>query len=177
MAELTNLQLTQLLLSQHEILNNLAKKSMTKTKLKTIVPSVTIEEFIENIEIISSDKILNTSLPTYYADTILYNLELLKPMNRPIICANNQIKKFYVYSNGEWIISKDLIQQLRNRIFKLVTSDLLDKKIKKDTSDDIMLIISRFFDIETYPNDKLINKMLINLGKNMPSGDYDSDNE
>lgn len=175
MSELTNAQLTQLLVSQSEILNNINKKLMTKTKLKDIKPNITIEEFIENIEILSPTKLLSMSLPEYYAYIILHNIEKLDEKNIPIVCANPKIKKFYYFSNGQWIVSKDITQKIRNVIFKLVCGELIKRK-NEGFSEENCLCISHFFDVEKYPNHKLVEKMMIELGKIIhKTDDIDSD--
>ena len=175
MTELTNSQITQMLISQNEILQSLSssKKTMTKTNLKKIKPSISFEEFVENIEILTTDKLINIPLPDYYAYIISHNLEKIKnPNDRPLVCADAKLKKYYYYSNGEWIKNSDFIKLLYNKIFKLVCQSFQKKNLSY--REENCICISLFFNCDKYPFEKLIQKILVKLGSILPSPD-DSD--
>lgn len=181
MTDLLNTQLTEMLISQNKTLQALAlgktllKKKWTKTFLKDVKPSVTFEEFMDNIEILSPTKLLNTLLPDYYAFIILHNIE--KYEVSPIVCADGKKKKYFYYSHGEWKSDKEFLKLVRNKIFKLVAGELYNRKIATHYNEEICLCISYFFDVDKYPNEKLLEKLLVKLGKIMPSNNQGSDSD
>lgn len=169
MTELTNSQLTELLINQNATLQSIFQKKMPKTILKDIKPNVTIEQFIENLEIIPISKLLNCKLPTYYVNTIMYNLELLEGKNHPMICTDARQKKFYYYTEGEWKLDKKFIREIKSKIFHLVVDKIIDLKKLTNNNEETCICISTFFDVETYPAEKLLDKIQVELGKKMPS--------
>lgn len=171
--------LKEILTSQNEIINNLInKKAKPKTKslIKNIKPKLSIENFIEDIEILSPTKLLNNKLPVYYALTILHNLESYEVKNRPLVLADIQKKHYYFYSEDKWVEnSRHFFQLIRNKIFKLVVAELIRRKEQTNCNEETCLCMSYFFDVEKYPNEKLLEKIMIELAKIMPSMDYDSE--
>jgi hypothetical protein len=169
MTELTNLQLTELLVNQNATLQAIFQKKMPKTILKDIKPNLTIKEFIENIEILPISKLLHCKLPAYYSNTIMHNLELLDSKNHPMICVDAKKKKFYYYSEGEWKLDKKFIKEIKSKIFYKVVDEIVDQKKLTNNNEETCMCISTFFDVETYPAEKLLDKIQVELGKNMPS--------
>lgn len=169
MSELTNSQLTEILVSQNNTLQALIQKKMPKTILKDIKPNVTIEEFIEDIELLDIQKLLNCKLPVYYSNVIIHNLERLEAKNHPMICTDARQKKFYYYSEGEWKIDKKFMKAIKSKIFHLVLDQIIVLKKQTHTNEDTCLCISIFFDVEKYPAEKLLDKIQVELGKKMPS--------
>lgn len=170
--ELTNSQLTDLLITQSNTLQQLVaqnQRKMPKTILKTIKPNVSIEEFISSIEIISISKLLNCKLPRYYALVIMHNLEKLESKNHPIVCTDARQKKFYCYSEGEWKIDKKFIKSLKTKIFNEVVDSFMEKKKQCDDGGELYQCMSLFFDVDKYPTEKLLDKICIELGQLMPS--------
>lgn len=176
MTELTNSQLTNILINQNVTLQALIQKKMPKTMLKDIKPNITIEEFIENIELIEISKLLNCKLPNYYSNVIMYNLEKLDSKNHPIICTDARQKKFYYYTEGEWKLDKKIMKDIKSKIFHLVLDQLILMRKKTNNNEETCICMSKFFDVEKYPNEKLLDKIQIELGKQMPSiNDLDFD--
>lgn len=176
MTELTNSQLTNILINQNVTLQALIQKKMPKTMLKDIKPNITIEEFIENIELIEISKLLNCKLPNYYSNVIMYNLEKLDSKNHPIICTDARQKKFYYFTEGEWKLDKKIMKDIKSKIFHLVLDQLILMRKKTNNNEETCICMSKFFDVEKYPNEKLLDKIQIELGKQMPSiNDLDFD--
>lgn len=171
MAELNNTQLTQILMNQNETLQLLFKKKMPKTILKDLKPAVSFEDFIENIELLPVTKLLNIKLPNYYTAIIMHNLDKLSIKNYPFVCTDVKQKKFYYYSNGEWIQNKQFINCLQKTIFHLVIEKLMELKKKSNSSDESQMCMYHFFDVDKYPTDKLRDKILGEMAKVMPSID------
>ena len=169
MTELTNLQLTQLLINQNETIQSIFKKKMPKTILKDIKPNVTIEEFIENIEVIPLTKLLTCTLPAYYVNTIMFNLEKLESKNIPMVCTDARQKKFYYFTDGEWKLDKNFMKKLQSNIFDIVVRKLVIMKNLTRNNEETCRCFYTFFDVETYPLEKLLDKIAVELGKKMPS--------
>jgi len=172
MSDFTSTQLTEMILAQTmslQTLINSSQKKMPKTILKGVTPNISIEQFIDNIEIIEISKLLNCKLPRYYALTIMHNLEKIDSKNHPIICTDSKLKKFYCYSSGEWSINKQFIKSIKSKIFGLIIDLLVCMKQKIKDSDETQMFMSLFFDVETYPSDKLYDKICVELGVLMPS--------
>jgi hypothetical protein len=169
MTELTNSQLTNILINQNNTLQALIQKKMPKTILKDIKPNVTIEEFIENIELLEISKLLTYKLPNYYAVVIMHNLEKLDSKNHPIICTDARQKKLYYYTQGEWKLDKKIMEQIKSKIFHLVLDQIILMKKKTHNNEETCMCISVFFDVEKYPSEKLLDKIQIELGKQLPS--------
>ena len=176
MTELTNSQLTSILINQNVTLQALIQKKMPKTMLKDIKPNITIEEFIENIELIEISKLLNCKLPNYYSNVIMYNLEKLDSKNHPIICTDARQKKFYYYTEGDWKLDKKIMQEIKRKIFHLVLDQLILMRKKTNNNEETCACMCKFFDVEKYPSEKLLDKIQIELGKQIPSiNDLDFD--
>lgn len=169
---LTNSQLTEILINQNNTLQTLvaqSQKKMPKTILKNVKPNISIEEFIDNIEIIDVTKLLTCKLPMYYCLVIMHNLEKLECKNRPIVCTDSRQKKFYCYTDNDWKIDKKFIKSIKNKIFGLVFDTFLQMKREIRDSEDILNCISNFCDVDKYPTEKLLDKICIDLGQLMPS--------
>jgi hypothetical protein len=169
MSELTNSQLTEILVSQNAALQALIQKKMPKSILKEVKPNVTIEEFIENIELINIEKLLHCKLPVYYANVIVHNLEKLAAKDHPMVCTDAKQKKFYYFSNGEWLIDKKFIRDIKSKIFHLVLDQIILKRQISQGNLETQMCMSIFFDVEKYPAEKLLDKIQVELGKLMPS--------
>ena len=181
MAELTNSQITQMLFSQNEMLKSLTinKKKKPKTILNTIIPTMLMSDFIENIELINIDKLINMTLPEFYARIILHNLDKLDSNNKIIVCSDIKRKSFYYYENNNWNHDNKFLKPIKSKIFKLVCQQLLECKNRCE-KEDTCLVISAFFDINKYPYEKLCDKILVCLSKIMitfscSDGESDSD--
>lgn len=181
MSELSSSQLTEILINQNQMLNTLinkGKKTNAQSIIKTLKPSVTIEQFIEDLEIISPTKLLNYKLPHYYALIILHNIEKYPEKDRPIMLTDAKKKNFYFYSIDGNTWNKDTkkyITLIRNKLFKMVTTELLERKKLTNCNEEVCLCISTFFDVDKYPNEKLIEKITIDLTKIMNVIDYESE--
>ena len=169
MTELTNSQLTQLLMQQNETMQMMFKKKMPKTLIKDMKPSVSFEEFLDNIEILSPNKLLNYTLPHYYSLTIMHNLEKIDLKDRPLICSDAKQNKYYYFTNGEWKQDKKFLKVIQQKIFYMVVDKVISLKKLTDNSENTCLCISLFFDVEKYPIEKLLDKIFMHLGKAMPS--------
>jgi len=169
MAELSNSQLTEILISQNAALQALIQKKMPKSILKEVKPNITIEEFIENIELINIEKLLNCKLPVYYANVIIHNLGKLEGKNQPMVCTDAKQKKFYYFSGDEWVMNKKFMTDLKSKIFHLVLEQIIIKRQISHENLDIQMCMSIFFDVEKYPAEKLLDKIQVELGKLMPS--------
>lgn len=174
MAELTNAQLTQLMLTQSALLQGLCKKKTTKTLINDIKPAITLEKFIEDLTIISTDKLISMSLPDYYANIINENLQKYSMKDRPIICSNPKLKKFYYWNGTEWNRGNNNFTPIRMAIFQKVCKALLEKKKLMNCHDQTQMCIHNFFDVDKYPTEKLVEKILIKLGSIIDRDDYDS---
>lgn len=175
MAELTNAQLTQLMLTQSALLQGLCKKKTSKINLKELKPAITLEKFIEDLTIIPTDKLISMSLPDYYANTINENLQKYAMKDRPIICSNPKLKKFYYWNGIEWNRTNNNITPVRMAIFQKVCKTLLEKKKLMKCMDETQMCIHNFFDVDKYPTEKLVEKFLIKLGSIIDRDDYESD--
>jgi hypothetical protein len=171
MEELTNTEITDLLTKQSELLELLCKKKMTKTILKDLKPSISIEEFIENLELLSVYKLLNNDLPDYYVMMVIQNLTKLEENDRPLICSDAKSKKFNYYSNGEWKqddFQHKTIKLIFNKMYKMATLYISDE-LRKKHSEELQLCVCKLMDPDRYPYEKLIDKILIKLGKKLKS--------
>jgi hypothetical protein len=171
MEELTNSQITDLLTKQTELLELLCKKKMTKTILKDIKPCITIQQFIENLELLSVYKLLNNDLPDYYVLMIIENLTKIDENNRPIICSDVKSKKFNYYSNGEWIqddFQHKTMKLIFNKMYKMATLYIADE-LRKKHNEELQLCVCKLMNPDKYPYEKLIDKILIKLGQKLKS--------
>ena len=167
MEDLTNDQITDILQKQSELLNMLCKKKMTKTLLKELKPKITIEQFIENLQLFSVYKLLNNDLPDYYALMIVENLTKLEANDRPIVCSDAKLKKFNYFSNGEWIqddFQNKTFKTLFNKMYKMATLFIANELPKKH-NEELQLCVCKLMDPDRYPYEKLIDKIMIKLGK------------
>jgi|LakMenEpi03Aug12_release.lakeMendotaPanAssembly.Ray.scaffolds.fasta_scaffold200593_2 hypothetical protein len=158
-----NQQLTNLVLAQTQMLQTIlaGNVGMVKKNAYEHIPNMSIDEFISNIEILSPTKLLNTDLPNYYALIINHNLEKLKNENRPINL--HKKKRFYYYSNNEWTTDNKIMSLIKNAIYKKVVGEIIQRKNKCDNNEEICICISKFFDVDKYPQEKLMDKIFIAL--------------
>ena len=148
--------------SMDQIKQQLNKKKYAKNFLKDMKP-IPFEEFIENINIILIDNLLDMKLPKYYMMTIIENLKKYDRMNRPIICSDIKNRKCHYFINGEWKQNKEFIKLLKNKIFSMVIDYIIKSKNRSCFTDTTLQCLSVLCDVEKYPDAKLFDKILGNL--------------
>jgi hypothetical protein len=152
-----------------ENLDILVKKLKLDKLLSQQKPTVTIEEFIENLELYNVFHLMGQDLPDYYALFILHNLSKYEEHNRPLVCLDAKRKKFTYYSNDKWVendFQHKTMKLIFSKMYKLVTQ-FVAEEIKKKHNEELQLCVCKIFDPDKYPYEKLIDKILVKLGNKL----------
>lgn len=165
----------------------LINKTMGKSKSRSIklhfINAPTFSNWIDTFEYLPVSKLLTISVPEYYIQTIMKNLNNCADNERPLICSDSHRKKFYYKVDSvNWSKDDKFIDMCYKYIYKNATTQVLQKYTNHhdddDEYDDIqkpkagseyekMEILKSLCDIDKYPYHKLINKILIGLAKGM----------
>lgn len=162
--------------SMNEIKQQLNKKKYAKNVLKDMKP-IPFEEFLENLNMIPIDYLLDMKLPKYYMKTIMTNLEKYENVHRPIVCSDIKNRKCHYFINGEWKQNKDFIKLLKNKIFSMVIDQIIQSKNRSGFRDDVMQCLSYLCDVDKYPDAKLFDKILSNLCDEINNNNYVSNSD
>jgi hypothetical protein len=182
----TSKQLVQLLINQNNmmmthqsnIVNNNKSNKKTKSLLNDFKPLVTINDILDNMEYLPLNNLLTQDLPKFYVRIIMLNLEKINEYKRPLVCSDPQRKKYYYWNGNEWIKSNDFIRLFYKKIFKHYAAlfSLQLNKILQEANEQNNLI-GKFFDVDKWPIDKLLSKVLILLGSELKISGTDIDSE
>jgi hypothetical protein len=174
---LTNEQFTALL-------DNSLSKKFSKADLLKRTNAMDIKDFINKINAPRVSKLVTMELPDFIVFTIKEHMETLEEEELPFVCANSQTKAFYYKENGEWIKGNDFVKKIYNKIHKNCIDQLLSKyKTQQQMYDDDdeateqqysktldcekQQILCNLCNVDKYPYDKVIDKVLYKLGRHM----------
>ena len=164
------------------LLDNSLPKKFSKTDLAKRTNAIDINEFIPNISTLKVSKLVTMELPDFIVFTIKEHIEKLEEDELPFVCANAQTKTFYYKENGEWIKGNEFIKKIYNKIHRDCIQQLLSKYNSNqqcnETDDDLIekqygnsldcekqRILCNLCNVDKYPYDKLIDKVLSKLGR------------
>ena len=175
-----NQQLMTQLMSQQNAHNTPAQPKKTHKNLDDLNP-ITFEDFIDDFEFLSLDSLNGFSLPDFYAQNIINNLNKYEITERPIQLIDKKRKKIsYKYGN-KWVSDEEyftLVYKIifkhycgkfatlkKNNKFKYIheANDMTDDK----DIDEIQCLIGKFYDVTKYPfaflKEKTINRLVNKL--------------
>jgi hypothetical protein len=161
-----------------------ALKKITKADLSKRTSAINIEEFIENFKYLNVSKLISTELPDFVFHSIEANIASLEEDELPFACSNHQTKCFYFKTNNEWIKGIDFIKKIYEKIYKNAINAVMNSYCKRfiDNDDDEeqnerkyelsrdcekQNILRNLCNCDKYPYDKLIDKVLVKLGKHL----------
>ncbi len=171
-----------------EQFNALINKTMGKSKTRSIklhfINAPSFSSWIETFEYLPVSKLLTISMPEFYIQTIMKNLNNCADNERPLICSDTHRKKFYYKEDTiNWSKNDKFIDMCYKNIYRNATTQVLQKYTNNNNNDDDeysehqkpragsdyekMEILKSLCDIDKYPYHKLMNKILIGLAKEM----------
>jgi len=170
-----------------EQFNALINKTMGKSKTRSIklhfINAPSFSSWIETFEYLPISKLLTISMPEYYIQTIMKNLNNCVDNERPLICSDTHRKKFYYKEDTiNWSKNDKFIDMCYKNIYRNATTQVLQKYTNNNNDDDEYLeyqkpragsdyekmeILKSLCDVDKYPYHKLMNKILIGLAKEM----------
>ena len=170
-----------------EQFNALINKTMGKSKTISIklhfINSPTFKDWLQTFEFLPVSKLMSMSMPEYYINTIMLNINNCLDNERPLICSDSRRKRFYYKVNDiQWLKDDKFVDECYKIIYKNATQQILNKytnhnddddeyddnqKAKQGSQYEKMEILKILCDVEKYPYHKLMNKILIGLAKEM----------
>lgn len=164
----------------------LINKTMGKSKTISIkmhfINAPSFNDWVQNFEFLPVSKLMSMSMPDYYINTIMLNINNCLDNERPLVCSDARRKTFYYkISDNEWSKNDKFIDECYKVIYKNATQQVLNKYTNYDDDDEYednekakqgsqyekMEILKVLCDVEKYPYHKLMNKILIGLAKEM----------
>ena len=159
-------------------------KKITKKDLCSRTDAMNIEDFIENFKYLNVSKLISMELPDFVYQSVEENISSLEEEELPFVCANHQTKTFYFKQNNEWIKGIDFIKKIYEKIYKNAINEILSDYSKKYVDNDNdesqnehkyqasrdcekQNILRNLCNCDKYPYDKLIDKVLVKLGKRL----------
>ena len=167
------------------LLEKSSTKKITKTDLAKRTNAKNIDEFITNFKYANVSKLLSMELPDFVVFSIFENINSLEEEELPFVCSNHQTKCFYFKENNEWKKSNEFIKQIYNKIYKNAMTqviskftylnnnddetddDKIERNYEKSPDNEKQRIICNLCNCDKYPYDKLIDKILSKLGKQL----------
>lgn len=181
-----NQQLMQQLMT-HNANNN--QPIVTKQKRNGLdnLSTISILDFISDpeFEFLSLTDLNGFTLPEFYAQNILMNLNRLDEDKRPLQLTDKKRKKMYYKDNDKWIQDDKWFTEVYKKIFKHYCGQFASKKRKNNYKyiheadeniedkdiDELQSLIGKFFDVTKYPFaylkektiTRLVNKMCVDF--------------
>jgi hypothetical protein len=164
------------------LLDKTGPKKFSKAELAKRKNVMDIDEFINNMSFIKVSKLAGMELPDFVVLTITETTNKMEDEELPFVCSNHQTKSFYYKDKGEWVKGHDFIKNIYNKIYKNALQQIIKKyNINDDNSDgndentekrylesrdcEKQRILCNLCNIDKYPYDKLIDKILLKLGR------------
>jgi hypothetical protein len=175
-----NQQLMTQLMSQQNGNNKPAEPKNARKSLEELNP-INFTELIDDFEFLSLDSLNSLSLPDFYAQNIINNLNKYELEERPLQLIDKKRKKISYINDGKWLSDDQWFTLIYKVIFrhycgKLATikkqnnfnivheaSDLLDDH----NIDEIQSLIGKFYDVTKYPFSVLKDKTITKLASKM----------
>jgi len=176
-----NQQLMQQLMTQNA---NNNQQVVTKQKRNVLneLSTISMMDFISDpqFEFLSLTDLNGFTLPEFYAQNILMNLNRFEADQRPLQLVDKKRKKIYYKDNDKWITDDKWFTAIYNKIFKHYCGQFASKKKKNYKSiheadddiedkdiDEIQTLIGKFFDVTKYPFSSLKEKTITRLVNKM----------
>jgi hypothetical protein len=160
---------------------SVAPRTTWKRKLLKELPAMTITEFLANqeFEYLSLADLNGYSLPEFYAQNILLNLNKYNAEDKPLQLVDKRRKKMYYKEGDKWLSDDNWFKPIYHSIFKHYCGKFAKVKTSQNTFtkheetddyiDEIQSLIGKFYDVTKYPfsvlKEKtitcLINKMVV----------------
>lgn len=149
-------------------------KNKNIIKLQDLKPSISFNEFIENIEYMDYNDCGENQLEKFLGRTIINNLDKYSKEELPIVMTNKRTKTIYIYNDGQWKLdekneaTKKMIADINHKYFMLVMKGNSYKKGMPD-SEAIKRnkIIINFCLPEKITGDQFRSKIITNLTNNL----------
>jgi hypothetical protein len=172
-----NQQLMTQLMSQQNANNIPIKSKKTHKSLDDLVP-ITFIEFIDDFDFLPLDSLTGFSLPDFYAQNIINNLNKYDLMERPIQLIDKKRKKISYINGNKWESNEEWFTSVYKLIFKHYCAKFATLKKSNnfkhiheanDMADDkdideIQCLIGKFYDVTKYPfaflKEKTINRLV-----------------
>jgi hypothetical protein len=175
-----NQQLMTQLMSQQNGNNKPAETKNLRKSLDELNP-IDFTELIDDFEFLPLDSLNSLSLPDFYAQNIINNLNKYELEERPLQLIDKKRKKISYFDDGKWSTSDEWFTPIYKVIFKHYcgkfatikktnnfksiheASDLLDDH----DIDEIQSLIGKFYDVTKYPFSVLKDKTITKLASKM----------
>lgn len=172
-----NQQLMQQLMTQNANNNQPIVNRKTRNSLEDL-STISMMDFITDtkFEFLSLTDLNGFTLPEFYAQNILINLNRFETNQRPLQLTDKKRKKMYYKDNDKWMHDDKWFTEVYNKIFKHYCGQFSSKKknnyksiheadddIEDKDIDEIQSLIGKFFDVTKYPFSSLKEKTITRL--------------
>ena len=176
-----NQQLMSQLMTQNANNNQPVATKQKKNALNDL-STISMIDFVTdpNFEFLSLTDLNGFTLPEFYAQNILNNLNRFDPDKRPLQLTDKKRKKMYYKDDDKWIQNDKWFSIVYNKIFKHYCGQFATKKKKNYKSiheadddiedkdiDEVQTLIGKFFDVTKYPFSSLKDKTITRLVNKM----------
>ena len=171
-----NQQLMNHLMMQNSNNNGavLASTSHTtwKRKLLQDATAISVTDFLANpdFELLSLTDLHGYSLPEFYAQNILMNLNKYAAKDKPLQLVDKMRKKLYYKDGDKWLSDDNWFKPIYSAIFKYYCGKFANFKNKQkgfnnheegdNYVDEIQSLIGKFYDVTKYPYSVLKEKTI-----------------
>ncbi len=176
-----NQQLMSQLMTQNANNNQQVATNQKRNNLNDL-STISIIDFVTdpNFEFLSLTDLNGFTLPEFYAQNILNNLNRFDPNKRPLQLTDKKRKKMYYKDDDKWIQDDKWFTAVYNKIFKHYCGQFATKKKKNYKSiheanddiedkdiDEVQTLIGKFFDVTKYPFSSLKEKTITRIVNKM----------